>query len=632
VTQALYRRYRPASFAEVIGQDHVTGPLQQALRTDRTHHAYLFSGPRGCGKTTSARIMARCLNCVQGPTPTPCGECDSCLALAPGGGGSLDVIELDAATHGLVDDARDLRERAFFSPASSRYKVYIVDEAHMLTANAANALLKIVEEPPPHVKFVFATTEPEKVIATIRSRVHHYPFRLVPPGELTTYLAQVCEKEGVTADRGAISLVVRSGRGSVRDAMSILDQLVSGAPETGITYEYAAGLLGLTDATLLDDTVEAFAAGDAATVFQVVDRVVEGGHDPRRFAEDLLERLRDLIVLDAVPDAAGAILGDHPADELDRMRQQSAHFGAAQLSRAADIVNEGLIEMRGATAPRLQLELICARVLLPAADDGARGLAARLDRLERRASIAGVPAEETPAAAAPAPRRTAAPAASPAVDPAPAVTPEPTPRPAPEPTAAAAPAEPATEPAPVPQPEPATAPAAEPAADGALDLVAVRRQWPLVLEEVKTLRRFTWTLLSHNAQVAALDGSRITLAMVNAGARDSFLRGGSDEIVREALVRVLGVDWKVDAIVDPSATPAPPAAPAAAPAPTAAPSGRAAAEATVAAEAAEEAAAGPRIEDTPSADDADADDGDLTHHDLLARELGAKVIGEYDAS
>jgi DNA polymerase-3 subunit gamma/tau len=632
VTQALYRRYRPDSFAGVIGQDHVTGPLAQALTSDRTHHAYLFSGPRGCGKTTSARIMARCLNCEKGPTPTPCGECESCLALAPGGGGSLDVIELDAATHGLVDDARDLRERAFFSPASSRYKVYIVDEAHMLTANAANALLKIVEEPPPHVKFVFATTEPEKVIATIRSRVHHYPFRLVPPGELTTYLAQVCEKEGVTADRGAISLVVRSGRGSVRDAMSILDQLVSGAPETGITYEYAAGLLGLTDATLLDDTVEAFAAGDAATVFQVVDRVVEGGHDPRRFAEDLLERLRDLIVLDAVPDAAGAILGDHPADELDRMRQQSAHFGAAQLSRAADIVNEGLIEMRGATAPRLQLELICARVLLPAADDGARGLAARLDRLERRASIAVVPAEETPAAAAPAPRRTAAPAASPAVDPAPAVTPEPTPRPAPEPTAAAAPAEPATEPAPVPQPEPATAPAAEPAADGALDLVAVRRQWPLVLEEVKTLRRFTWTLLSHNAQVAALDGSRITLAMVNAGARDSFLRGGSDEIVREALVRVLGVDWKVDAIVDPSATPAPPAAPAAAPAPTAAPSGRAAAEATVAAEAAEEAAAGPRIEDTPSADDADADDGDLTHHDLLARELGAKVIGEYDAS
>ena len=632
MTQALYRRYRPATFAEVIGQDHVTGPLAQALTSDRTHHAYLFSGPRGCGKTTSARIMARCLNCEKGPTPTPCGECDSCLALAPGGGGSLDVIELDAATHGLVDDARDLRERAFFSPASSRYKVYIVDEAHMLTANAANALLKIVEEPPPHVKFVFATTEPEKVIATIRSRVHHYPFRLVPPGELSAYLAQVCEKEGVTADKGAISLVVRSGRGSVRDAMSILDQLISGAPDSGITYEYAAGLLGLTDATLLDDTIEAFAAGDAATVFQVVDRVVEAGHDPRRFAEDLLERLRDLIVLDAVPDAAGAILGDHPADELDRMRQQSAHFGAAELSRAADIVNEGLIEMRGATAPRLQLELICARVLLPAADDGARGLAARLDRLERRASIAGAPAAEAaPAEAAPAPRRTAAPAPmTPAADPVPVVTPEPSPRPAPEP-AAVAPDEPAVtaesaEPEGEPAAEPVAAPAAEPAAEGALDLVAVRRQWPLVLDEVKTLRRFTWTLLSHNAQVAALDGSRITLAMVNAGARDSFLRGGSDEIVREALVRVLGVDWKVDAIVDPSATPAPVAA--AAPTAAPAPSGRAAAQAAVAAE----EAAGPRVEDTPSVDDEDADDRDMTHHDLLARELGAKVIGEYDAS
>jgi DNA polymerase-3 subunit gamma/tau len=644
VTQALYRRHRPATFAEVIGQDHVTGPLQQALKSDRTHHAYLFSGPRGCGKTTSARIMARSLNCAKGPTPTPCGECESCLALAPGGGGSLDVIEIDAATHGLVDDARDLRERAFFAPASSRYKVYIVDEAHMLSAGASNALLKVVEEPPPHVKFVFATTEPDKLIATIRSRVHHYPFRLVPPGELATYLQQLCEKEGVAADRGAISLVVRAGRGSVRDALSILDQLVSGAPDTGISYEYAAGLLGLTDAALLDDTVEAFAAGDAATVFQVVDQVVEAGHDPRRFAEDLLERLRDLIVLDAVPDAAGAILGDRPADELDRMRQQSAHFGAAQLSRAADIVNEGLIEMRGATAPRLQLELICARVLLPGADDDQRGLAARLDRLERLAAIAGSGegSAPAPAAAAAAPRRTAAPAqpgpARPApAEPAAATRPEPTVETRPEPTVETRP-EPTVEtpaaeaPVAASADEPAAAPA--PGAGDAIDLVTVRRLWPNVLEEVKTLRRFTWTLLSHNAQVAALDGSRLTLAMVNAGARDSFLRGGSDEIVREALVRVLGVDWKIDAIVDPSTTPTTPttpapSAPAAAGAP--APSGRAAAEAAVAAEAAE-AAAGPAVEDVPSADDQDADDTGLSHHDLLARELGAKVIGEYDAS
>jgi len=642
VTQALYRRYRPDTFADVIGQDHVTGPLQQALAHDRTHHAYLFSGPRGCGKTTSARIMARSLNCAKGPTPTPCGVCDSCLALAPGGGGSLDVIELDAATHGLVDDARDLRERAFFTPASARFKVYIIDEAHMLTVNAANALLKIVEEPPPHVKFVFATTEPEKVIATIRSRVHHYPFRLVPPGELTAYLLTLCEKEGVTADRAAVSLVVRAGRGSVRDSMSILDQLIAGAPDTGITYEYAAGLLGLTDANLLDDTVEAFAAGDAASVFGIVDQVVEAGHDPRRFAEDLLERLRDLIIIDAVPEAAGAILGEHPADELDRMRQQAAHFGAAQLSRAADIVNAGLTEMRGATAPRLQLELICARVLLPAAEDTERGVAARLDRLERRADIAGAPAtataptgqapsRRTPAKApvetlaAAAPVETAPAAATPAAPTAPVAAPvaeAPAAQPTPEPTAAA--------PVETPAQPPAGAPAeAQPAAGGTVDLVTVRRLWPEVLEEVKTLRRYTWTLLSHNAQVAALDDGRITLAMVNAGARDSFLRGGSDEIVREALVRVLGVDWKVDAIVDPSTAPSP--APSRPQAALSAPSGRAAAEAAVAAQAAAEPGT-PEAEVAPSVDDDDADDSAETHQDLLARELGAKVIGEYDAS
>jgi DNA polymerase-3 subunit gamma/tau len=639
VTQALYRRYRPATFADVIGQDHVTGPLQQALSHDRTHHAYLFSGPRGCGKTTSARIMARCLNCEQGPTATPCGVCDSCVGLAPGGGGSLDVIEIDAATHGLVDDARDLRERAFFTPASSRFKIYIIDEAHMLGPGAANALLKIVEEPPPHVKFVFATTEPEKVIATIRSRVHHYPFRLVPPGELTAYLLSICEKEGVTADRGAISLVVRAGRGSVRDSMSLLDQLVSGAPDEGISYEYAAGLLGLTDANLLDDTVEAFAAGDAASVFRIVDQVVEAGHDPRRFAEDLLERLRDLIILDAVPDAAGAILGDHPADELERMRQQAAHFGAAQLSRAADIVNLGLTEMRGATAPRLQLELICARVLLPAAEDTTRGVAARLDRLERRADIAGAPAESAapsrrtpvaapPAAAAPAPAATPAPlaAAPEAAQPVAPVVAEPVAPAVPEPVAEA--------PAPV-QPPAAAAPEAvpaEPAAAGAVDLVTVRRLWPEVLTVVAGLKRLTWTLISQNAQVQGVSDGRLTLGFSTPGLRDTFLgRSDHQDYVREALIQVLGVDWKVDAIVDPSTAPTEAAAatPPAASRP-AAPSGRAAAEAAVAAEAAPTGV--PDVEATPSADDEDADDDALTHQDLLARELGAKVIGEYDAS
>ncbi|MDQ1614326.1 MAG: polymerase subunit gamma/tau [Actinomycetota bacterium] len=668
--QALYRRYRPETFADVIGQDHVTEPLQQALRHDRIHHAYLFSGPRGCGKTTSARILARCLNCEQGPTPTPCGVCDSCQALARNGAGSLDVIEIDAASHGGVDDARELRERAFYAPASSRFKVYIIDEAHMVSREGFNALLKLVEEPPEHVKFVFATTEPDKVIATIRSRTHHYPFRLVPPGELSTYLAKVCEQEGVTVETGVLSLVVRAGRGSVRDSMSVLDQLVAGAAEDGLSYSGAIALLGYTDATLLDDTIEAFAAGDGAAAFQIVDRVLEGGHDPRRFAEDLLERLRDLIIIDAVPDAAGNILGEHPADELDRMRQQAAHFGAAELSRAADIVNTGLTEMRGATAPRLQLELICARVLLPAAEHGARGLAARLDRVERRMSITGTtgPAA-SPAATDPQAAASSTPAPAPATQARGARpgSPEQPPQPAPSSAAAelSAPAPQTSRPAvaaPEGQAEPApTTVPAEAAADessaaataGAdraapvgdettLDLTTVRRMWPDVLEAVKGMRRFTWTLLSHNAQVAAVGGGRLTLTMVNAGARDSFTGGGSDEILREALIEVLGVDWKVEAIIDPSTTPSGPSAP-----PAAAPAGRTAARGSAASAAAAGRAAGepsPALADdartgpspaeddaAPSADDPDADDTAVTHQDLLARELGAKVIGEYDS-
>ncbi|MDP9396839.1 MAG: DNA polymerase III subunit gamma and tau, partial [Actinomycetota bacterium] len=387
MSQALYRRYRPETFAEVIGQEHVTGPLQQALRNDRVHHAYLLSGPRGCGKTTSARILARCLNCEQGPTPEPCGQCRSCRDLARTGFGSLDVIEIDAASHGGVDDARELRERAHFAPAASRFKIYIIDEAHMVSSAGFNALLKVVEEPPEHVKFVFATTEPDKVIGTIRSRTHHYPFRLVPPGQLQDYLAKVCAEEGVPVEKTVLPLVVRAGRGSVRDSLSVLDQLIGGADAAGVTYALATALLGYTDASLLDDTMDAFTAGDGAAVFGVVDRVIEAGLDPRRFAEDLLERLRDLIILDAVPDAAARLLGDVPGDQLERMRSQAGRFGSAELSRAADLVNAGLIEMRGATAPRLQLELICARVLLPAAASDERSVAARLDRLERRVSV-----------------------------------------------------------------------------------------------------------------------------------------------------------------------------------------------------------------------------------------------------
>ncbi|WP_225846822.1 DNA polymerase III subunit gamma and tau [Streptomyces sp. HPF1205] len=445
---ALYRRYRPETFAEVIGQEHVTDPLQQALRNNRVNHAYLFSGPRGCGKTTSARILARCLNCEQGPTPTPCGECRSCRDLARNGPGSIDVIEIDAASHGGVDDARDLREKAFFGPAGSRYKIYIIDEAHMVTSAGFNALLKVVEEPPEHLKFIFATTEPEKVIGTIRSRTHHYPFRLVPPGTLREYLSEVCEREGIQVEDGVYPLVVRAGAGSVRDSMSVMDQLLAGAGADGVTYAMATALLGYTDAALLDDVVDGFAAGDGAAVYEIVDRVIEGGHDPRRFVADLLERLRDLVILAAVPDAVDKGLLDAPRDVVERMQAQASVFGAAELSRAADLVNTGLTEMRGATSPRLQLELICARVLLPAAYADERSVQARLERLERGAAFqggpvqggyagAGAPGPAGPAAAraalgrtgpdapspdapAPAPAPVSAPSAAPAQEPAPA--------------------------------------------------------------------------------------------------------------------------------------------------------------------------------------------------------------------
>jgi DNA polymerase-3 subunit gamma/tau len=451
VSLALYRRYRPETFAEVIGQEHVTEPLQQALRNNRVNHAYLFSGPRGCGKTTSARILARCLNCAQGPTPTPCGECQSCRDLAKNGPGSIDVIEIDAASHGGVDDARDLREKAFFGPASSRYKIYIIDEAHMVTSAGFNALLKVVEEPPEHLKFIFATTEPEKVIGTIRSRTHHYPFRLVPPGTLRDHLTAVCRQEDITVEDGVFPLVVRAGAGSVRDAMSVMDQLLAGAGSEGVTYTMATALLGYTDAALLDDVVDAFAAGDGAAVFQIVDRVIEGGHDPRRFVADLLERLRDLVILAAVPDAADKGLIDAPRDVLERMQAQAGVFGAAELSRAADIVNTGLTEMRGATSPRLQLELICARVLLPAAYDDERSVQARLERLERGAPggpVAGPPVSGGPGAGGPVAGGPVAPVPGPVAVPPAArdVPPSPVPPPPPVPPAEAPAARPAATP------------------------------------------------------------------------------------------------------------------------------------------------------------------------------------------
>jgi DNA polymerase III subunit gamma/tau len=527
---ALYRKYRPSVFADVIGQEHVTVPLSNALESGRTHHAYLFSGPRGCGKTSSARIMARSLNCAKGPTPNPCGECQSCKDLVANGPGSLDVIELDAATHGLVDDARDLRDKAFFAPVQSKYKIYIIDEAHQLGPGAANALLKVVEEPPPHVIFIFATTEPEKLISTIRSRTHHYPFRLVPPGILGEHLEKICTQEGVKVAKGVIPLVVRASGGSVRDALSILGQLLAGAGADGVSYEIAIQLLGFTDGALLDDAVEALAARDGATLFKTVDRVIESGHDPRRFASDFLERLRDLMIVDALAATnANSILREIPEDQLERMVAQAKNLGAATLSRAADIAAEGLTQMRGATAPRLILELICGRMLLPMGDASEAGLLARLERLER---VQGMGTAAPVAAPAPA----AAPAAAPAKKA--------------EPVAQSIVEEKVEVKAVVEEVKKSAA-----APVDALDVAALRRMWPEVIENVKKRRRLTWSLLSASAQILGLDDKAITIGIANAGARDSFIRSESDEILRQAFIDITGLDRKIEALVDPSIDP-----------------------------------------------------------------------------
>ena len=447
---ALYRKYRPATFAEVKGQEHVTGPLTQALRTGRINHAYLFSGPRGCGKTSSARILARSLNCVKGPTPEPCGVCDSCVALAPSGPGSIDVIEIDAASHGGVDDARELRERAFYTPVSGRFKIYIIDEAHMVTQQGFNALLKLVEEPPQHLKFIFATTEPEKVLPTIRSRTHHYPFRLVPPSVLRELMQDILRQEGVAVEESVLPLVVRAGAGSARDSLSILDQLLAGSDESGLSYERAVALLGFTDASLLDEIADAFAAADGAAVFRVVNRVIEGGHEPRRFAADLLDRLRDLIVLAAVPDAAASGLLDLPPDRAELMARQADRFGQAGLARAAEIVSTGLDQMRGATSPRLLLELTCAQVLLPAAATDEKSLLARLERLEKG----------TPSTVPQSPPRPPQPAQDDGAErvrvPSPAA--RPAPQPPEQPRAASPPARPAPEPREPARPAPSPPP------------------------------------------------------------------------------------------------------------------------------------------------------------------------------
>jgi DNA polymerase III subunit gamma/tau len=524
---ALYRRYRPGTFAEVKGQDHVTEPLQQALRSGRVHHAYLFSGPRGCGKTSSARILARSLNCELGPTPDPCGKCPSCVALAPAGPGSIDVIEIDAASHGGVDDARDLRERAFYAPVSGRFKIYIIDEAHMVTREGFNALLKLVEEPPPHLKFVFATTEPEKVIPTIRSRTHHYPFRLVPPAILRELLEQILASEAVPYEPAVLPVVIRAGAGSVRDALSVLDQLMAGSDESGLRYDRAIALLGYTDDRLLDEVVDAFAAEDGAAVFQAIDHVVEGGHDPRRFAADLLDRLRDLIVLSAVPDAAASGLIDAPPDRLESLTKQAGAVGRGGLTRAAEIISAGLVEMRGATQPRLLLELMCAQVLLPAAGTDAAALADRLDRLERRMS-AGAPGQaEIPATAParrdPAPRRPDAARSQP----------DPAPHPA-------QPRQP-EQPRPDTTPEPAGPAAARPAA-APTDTASLRARWPDVLQAVpKRVAR----MQLDDASVSSFEDGLLTLAFAHAGTAKGFLAGGYDKVLGQVLADMFGVTPRI---------------------------------------------------------------------------------------
>jgi len=551
VALALYRKYRPATFSEVVGQEHVTEPLMHALASGRINHAYLFSGPRGCGKTSSARILARSLNCeTRGPTPDPCGKCDSCVALAPDGPGSLDVIEIDAASHGGVDDARDLRERAFFAPVSSRYKVYIVDEAHMVSPQGFNALLKLVEEPPEFLIFVFATTEPEKVLTTIRSRTHHYPFRLIPPGVMRGLLSSICTAEGIAVEPTVLPLVVRAGGGSARDALSVLDQLIAGSGPEGVTYAHAIGLLGVTDGALLDEMVDALAAGDSAAVYETVDRVVEAGHDPRRFATDLLERLRDLVVLDAVPDANAKGLIDYPPDEVERMTDQAARLGTATLSRMADIVHTGLIEMRGTTSPRLLLELVSARMLLPSAAADGGALLQRLERMERRLSVSGGAVEPAPAVRdAPvrdAPVREApvreAPVREAPVRDAPAGE-----APAPE-TAKATPAARSRRSRPD-QPEPAAAAPPPYTPVGELDAAAVRRIWPEVLDNVKRRRRTAHALLM-NVSVQSVDDGVLTLTISSIPLSRLLAQDANTEVVRSALKDVLGVDWRIAVVVD----------------------------------------------------------------------------------
>jgi DNA polymerase III subunit gamma/tau len=652
---ALYRKYRPATFAEVVGQEHVTAPLSTALAAGRINHAYLFSGPRGCGKTSSARILARSLNCEQGPTPSPCGVCDSCVALAPNGGGSVDVTELDAASHGGVDDTRELRDRAFYAPAQSRYRIFIIDEAHMVTTAGFNALLKIVEEPPEHLIFVFATTEPDKVLPTIRSRTHHYPFRLLAPRTMRALIEKICASEDVQVDDAVHPLVIRAGGGSPRDTLSVLDQLLAGADGNHVTYQRALALLGVTDVALIDDAVEALAAGDASALFGAVESVIDAGHDPRRFGVDLLERFRDLIVLQAVPDAAARGVVEVPEGELEKMRSQADRIGTATLTRYAEVVHAGLGEMRGATAPRLLLEVVCARLLLPSAADTESALLQRIERIETRMDISipadGATAGQSGSAPKQFVRRTqqAAPAATgesvPAVPAAP-VAPVASVAPVGQPDTKSGPnsdadarsapasARPATARAEPPRPEstrpepprpestrpestrpepthpePARTAAGTAPAGGQPDAAAVRSMWPTVRDKVRARSRSVEAMLLE-ATVRSVEDNTLVLMHAAAPLAKRLSESNNADIIREALKDALGVDWRVRCELG-TAT----AAPTQASSPVSPPVGIEAEEESMLAEAAEaDSTAGPRRDPEEAA------------LELLQSELGARKI------
>ena len=572
MTTALYRRYRPDTFEQVIGQEHVTKPLQAALRAHRVNHAYLFSGPRGCGKTTSARILARCLNCAEGPTDTPCGQCESCRELATGGPGSLDVVEIDAASHGGVDDARDLRERATFAPVRDRYKVFIIDEAHMVSPQGFNALLKLVEEPPEHVKFIFATTEPERVIGTIRSRTHHYPFRLVPPDILEPYLQTLCDEEHIRVGEGVLPLVIRAGGGSVRDSLSVLDQLMAGAIDGEIAYKTAVALLGYTDTALLDETVDALAGGDGSAAYRVIEKMVSSGHDPRRFVEDFLQRLRDLLIIAVAGDGANDVLVGTPHDQFERMSVQAKNWGTQALSRAADLTDEALRSMTGATSPRLQLELLIGRILVPGAGVDATAGAYGAAPAAVAGGMAGTPGPlsggvglvgggapaEAPAGSGSFGARQAREAlarkkAQKSGDQGTSVAPEAfvdgridSPRQA--------------ERAPQPQPSsggwevarPAAhsdAPAQVSSSSAAPNADLVRQRWGDVVERLATHSRVVWSLLSQNGQLGAVDGDQLVILFPSQGMVASFTNGGRAQIVEDTIYDVLGVRLHVSAQV-----------------------------------------------------------------------------------